>query len=425
MDAFTYANRLRKEDYEVRDADFSEARAFIAEHHYARGGSNTCVYCHGLFAKGGTELLGVAWWLPPTRVAAESVNKAQWQKVLSLTRLAIVPGCPKNAASFLLARSVKRIQADGRFVSLVTYADESQGHLGGIYKASNWTYVGRTGPYPRWLDPETGRQVAPKATTNRTKAQMEALGYVKEGSFHKHKFLRHLSPIPCAKNVERDEKIRSTKHDKPFTFTPTTNEADMFRIEITAGSPLELAEAIRALSPIAFAEGALAAPTPLTIDADPAPVPQAVEQVTATAEVKTRKPRAKKDDTTANPETASAAPSVESVEKSDGVQLDIEDAIAGKSADDKVEEVAAAETAPAAGEPSDEPFTMPRAELKDWLIRTYLMDCIPEQKDRPAAFKALCEENGFKNFTETPDDKLPALKALADAKIKQFKDGGK
>lgn len=199
----------------------------------------------------------------------------------------------------------------------------------------------------------------------------------------------------------------------------------MFRIEITAGSPLELAEAIRALSPIAFAEGALAAPTPLTTDADPAPVPQAVEQVTAAAEVKTRKPRAKKDDTTANTETASAAPSVESVEKSDGVQLDIEEAIAEKSADDKVEEVAAAETAPAAGEPSDALFTMTRAELKDWLIRTYLVDCIPEQNDRPAAFKALCEENGFKNFTETPDDKLPALKALADAKIKQFKDGGK
>lgn len=198
----------------------------------------------------------------------------------------------------------------------------------------------------------------------------------------------------------------------------------MFRIEITAGSPTELAEAIRALSPIAFAEGALAAPTPLTIDADPEPA-KPTEQVTAATEVKTRKPRAKKDDTTANTETASAAPSVESVEKSDGVQLDIKEAIAEKSADDKVEEIAAAETAPAAGEPSDALFTMTRAELKDWLIRTYLVDCIPEQNDRPAAFKALCEENGFKNFTETPDDKLPALKALADAKIKQFKDGGK
>lgn len=164
----------------------------VADHHYAGGGSNTAVYVHGLFERGTDKLFGVAWWLPPTRVACESVNKEHWKKVLSLTRLVMLPSAPKNACTFLLSRSVAAIRADRRFVSLVTYADESQGHTGGIYKASNWEYVGRTGPYPRWIDPTTGRQVAPKATVNRTKAQMEALGYVKTGSFHKHKFVSHL-----------------------------------------------------------------------------------------------------------------------------------------------------------------------------------------------------------------------------------------
>lgn len=197
----------------------------------------------------------------------------------------------------------------------------------------------------------------------------------------------------------------------------------MFRIEITAGSPLELADAIRALSPIAFPTDT--APAPLTIDADPEPA-KPTEQVTATAEVKTSKPRAEKEDTTSNTETASAAPSVESVEKSDGVQLDIEEAIAEKSAEQAGEQTAAPEPKATAGDAaSEKPFAMSREELKDWLIRSYLVECVPSQNDRPAAFKALCEENGFKNFTETPDDKLPALKALADAKIKQFKDGGK
>ena len=111
--------------------------------------------------------------------------------MLSLTRMVILPEVPPNAASFLLARSVDLIKKDGRFVSLVTYADESQGHKGGVYKASGWEYVGRTGPYPRWLAPD-GRQVAPKATKNRTKAEMIALGYEKVGSFYKHKFVKHL-----------------------------------------------------------------------------------------------------------------------------------------------------------------------------------------------------------------------------------------
>ena len=163
----------------------------VREFHYSRGGSNTAVYTHGLFRRGDEKCQGVAWWLPPTRVACESVNRAHWQKVLSLTRMVVLPGVPKNACSFLLARSVKLIKKDGRFVSLVTYADESQGHSGNVYRAANWEYVGRTGPYPRWVD-ASGKQVAPKATVNRTKREMEALGHSKVGSFYKHKFVLHL-----------------------------------------------------------------------------------------------------------------------------------------------------------------------------------------------------------------------------------------
>lgn len=150
------------------------------------------MYTHGLYRKADDILHGVAWWLPPTRVACESVDREQWKKVLSLTRMVLVPGTPKNACSFLLSRSIAHIREDKRFVALVTYADESQGHTGGVYRASGWEYVGRTGPYPRWLD-NKGKQVAPKATKNRTKAEMEALGHIKVGSFYKHKYVLRLS----------------------------------------------------------------------------------------------------------------------------------------------------------------------------------------------------------------------------------------
>jgi len=186
-----FENRLRKEDWEVRPAPLAEAQEMVRKYHYARGGSNTAVYVHGLYRKGDDALCGVAWWLPPTRVACESVDRGQWQRVLSLTRMVLVPGVPKNACSFLLARSVAAIRKDGRFVALVTYADESQGHTGGVYRAAGWDYVGRTGPYPRWLDGD-GKQVAPKATKNRTKAEMEALGHRKVGAFHKHKYVLRL-----------------------------------------------------------------------------------------------------------------------------------------------------------------------------------------------------------------------------------------
>lgn len=185
-----FTARLRKEDWFVDQCDFATAKQLIVQHHYARGGSNTFVYLHGLFYKHDHECYGVAWWLPPTRVACESVNKEQWQKVLSLTRMVVAPGVPKNAASFLLARSLRLIEKEGRFVSLVTYADESQGHEGRVYRAANWEYVGRTGPYPRWLDRD-GKQVARKATKNRNDATMKSLGHQQVGSFYKHKYVWH------------------------------------------------------------------------------------------------------------------------------------------------------------------------------------------------------------------------------------------
>lgn len=184
---------FKKQDWMVAPASLQDARTLVALFHYARGGSNTAVFVHGLYARSSGHLKGIAWWLPPTRVACESVNRSQWTRVLALTRMVMMPDVPRNACSFLLARAVDQIKQDGRFISLVTYADESQGHTGAVYRAANWTYVGRTGPYPRWIDPKTGQQVAVKATNNRRVAEMLAKGYVKQGSFHKHKYVLHLS----------------------------------------------------------------------------------------------------------------------------------------------------------------------------------------------------------------------------------------
>jgi hypothetical protein len=146
---------------------------------------------HGLFRKDGDELLGVAQWLPPTRVAAESVNREHWTRVLSLTRLAVAPEVPKNGATFLMARSMRLIEQAQKWVSLVTYADEFMQHTGAIYRAANWEYVGLMKANPRWENAD-GKQIAKKATRSRTNKEMVALGYSMVGSFRKHKFIKHL-----------------------------------------------------------------------------------------------------------------------------------------------------------------------------------------------------------------------------------------
>ena len=182
---------LRKSEWEVRDIAPYMARDFVKNHHYSGGMSNTGTHFHGLFRKNDLTLMGVAAWLPPTRVAAESVNKNNWKRVLSLSRLCVHPDVPKMGASFLMAASRRIIEAEQKWVSLVTYADTFMNHTGAIYLADNWEYIGKSAPSTRWED-ENGRQVSRKSTVSRTSAQMKALGYKMVGSFPKHKFVRHI-----------------------------------------------------------------------------------------------------------------------------------------------------------------------------------------------------------------------------------------
>lgn len=182
---------FKASDYEVKPIPISMARRFVERYHYSGAMSNTGTHLHGLYLKNGIQLLGVAAWLPPTRVAAETVNKDNWRRVLSLSRLCVHPLVPTNGASFLMAASMRIIEAEQKWVSLVTYADTFKGHTGAIYRAANWEYAGLGKPQPRWED-QHGRQVAKRATKTRTKAEMEAAGYRMVGSFAKHKFVKHL-----------------------------------------------------------------------------------------------------------------------------------------------------------------------------------------------------------------------------------------
>lgn len=181
-----------KEDWEVKDASLHEGQDLVKKYHYSKGGSNTRVYMHGLYYKPTGELCGVAWWVPPTRTCCESVNKDEWRKVLTLTRLVIIPNVPKNACSFLLAKSINIIKKEGRFVSLVTYADEAMKHTGAIYKASNWEYIGKVGPYPNWVTAEGMQKSEKVGNHHRNSTEMRELGCTLLGKFYKHKFVMHL-----------------------------------------------------------------------------------------------------------------------------------------------------------------------------------------------------------------------------------------
>lgn len=106
--------RLNRREWTVRDVDIAIARRRCEAHHYAKGAANTATYLHGLFRMIDAQLWdescqGVAWWIPPTKAAAAALAGDGWPGVLALSRLVIEPGVPKNACSFLMARSMRLI----------------------------------------------------------------------------------------------------------------------------------------------------------------------------------------------------------------------------------------------------------------------------------------------------------------------------
>lgn len=204
---------LHKSDWRVDVIALGQGQERVSELHYAKGASNTATFRHGMFRVENWPMVvsGAALWIPPTRTAAEASFDGDWKRVLALSRFVLAADVPKNGASFLLSRSVRLIRQSRAWDCLVTYADEWQGHLGTMYRAAGWEYVGVTKPERVYvLD---GRMIARKAgPTTRTHAEMLALGAECVGAFRKHKFRKLIrAPIRRTPDAPSSEASQPTK----------------------------------------------------------------------------------------------------------------------------------------------------------------------------------------------------------------------
>lgn len=125
----------------IADVSARAAQALVSELHY----SHSCVA--GALRYGweiGGELVGASVYNNGSHDMRKSVfGPEQYSSVLHHHRLAIKPEAPKNTASEFLAACLKQIKQDRpQTRAIVTYADMTQGHRGGIYRATNALYTG-------------------------------------------------------------------------------------------------------------------------------------------------------------------------------------------------------------------------------------------------------------------------------------------
>lgn len=132
--------------YYVEPIEKNIAKDLIVKYHYSHKWTS-CRYALGLFNEK-KELRGVAvYGFPVGRLVVSSLLNDQDlignKEVLELTRLWLEEDEPKNAESWFLSKTFWWLQKNDKAIKLlISYSDPMVGHVGGIYKATNWWYQG-------------------------------------------------------------------------------------------------------------------------------------------------------------------------------------------------------------------------------------------------------------------------------------------
>jgi hypothetical protein len=99
---------------------------------------------HAFMAMKGDDVVGVlTFGVPPSRHLQMSACPTGPGNVLELNRLWVDDAMPRNFASFFIARALDRLSWEVPAI-IVSYADTAAGHLGYVYRASNFYYAGWT-----------------------------------------------------------------------------------------------------------------------------------------------------------------------------------------------------------------------------------------------------------------------------------------
>ena len=122
-----------------------EAVPWLLQKHYAKR-LPMIMYAYGLYKD--NILVGiVTYGLPGSPMVARGICGSEHEKkVLELNRLCLLNN-EKNESSFLVANSMKLLPKPSIVIS---YADTGQGHVGYVYQACNFIYLGLSVKRTNW-----------------------------------------------------------------------------------------------------------------------------------------------------------------------------------------------------------------------------------------------------------------------------------
>ena len=90
-------------------------------------------------------------------MAQSVIDGGNHETVLEFLRMCVLDECP-CPRTYFMSRAIKILkQHFPKIKCLVTYADQTEGHTGTVYKANSWKLVGETKPKYHYLDKDGRR----------------------------------------------------------------------------------------------------------------------------------------------------------------------------------------------------------------------------------------------------------------------------
>lgn len=199
-------------DYNVQRIDFNKSIInYIIKNHYSQTCPTTTKYAFGLYDK--DRMIGVCLIGEFSRLQA----KKKYKECLELTRLFIEDGTPKNTESYFIGHCLRWMKKNTIIKGIISYADQTVGHQGIVYQASNFQLINKTSRSYHYKD-QNGNRVHKRGVWERAKkegikekkqAEKENLTFVKEEQklvyFYPLKKGFHFEQTDIAKRDELDQ----------------------------------------------------------------------------------------------------------------------------------------------------------------------------------------------------------------------------
>lgn len=196
--------------YQVKRIPAKIAKQYITMHHYSHGCMNCPSPCYALFEGG--EIIGVLVFATPCseNVRCSVFGEGHENEVIELHRLHILDCTPKNTESWFISKCIKLLKQDKpRVKAVISFADETAGHKGIIYRASNFYFIGKTSPTTFYVD-ESGRLRHPRQCgTNITKEKALEMGWTPVKRMAKNRYLTFV----YNSKTERKRLIKACQYD--------------------------------------------------------------------------------------------------------------------------------------------------------------------------------------------------------------------